>query len=238
MKLQYKAAGLMMLIGTSILVLLTTFYWIQNKQVVLQKELQNIKKSSEEIARHMNSHLKEMATVTTTLSSAPIIQFELLKSNSAFETLSETHRIEKIDKLNRQWKQIKDINNPFVQKHLTNPVADFLKLQQTIMPGMYGEIFLTNRFGVMIASTGKLTTLAHAHKYWWKASYNTGKGSIFFDDRGFDASVKGYVLGVVVPIRKGSEIIGILKSNINIMGPLTDIVHSHNLMNLTKIQVA
>ncbi|MCK5194748.1 MAG: HAMP domain-containing protein, partial [Desulfobulbaceae bacterium] len=78
----------------------------------------------------------------------------------------------------------------------------------------------------MIATTGKLTTLAHAHKYWWIAGYDGGKGRIFFDDRGFDTSVKGYVLGVVVPILEKDEMIGILKCNINIQGSLSYIVET------------
>jgi len=101
---------------------------------------------------------------------------------------------------------------------------------------MYGEIFLTNRFGVMIASTGKLTTLAHSHKYWWQASYDDGRGKIFFDDRGFDESVEGYVLGVVVPIKYENEIIGILKSNVNIIGPLTEITGNDDAEKVEKLQ--
>ncbi len=93
------------------------------------------------------------------------------------------------------------------------------------------KFFLTNRFGVMIASTGKLTTLAHSQKYWWQAAYNDGNGRIFFDDRGFDESVEGYVLGVVVPIKYENQVIGILKSNINIIGSLTDLLQKHTIEN-------
>jgi methyl-accepting chemotaxis protein len=66
----------------------------------------------------------------------------------------------------------------------------------------------------MVASTAKLTTLAHQNKYWWQASYNNGQGKIFFDDRGYDESVGDYVLGVVVPIKENNQIIGILKANV------------------------
>ncbi|ATX79519.1 PAS domain S-box-containing protein [Mariprofundus aestuarium] len=120
-------------------------------------------------------------------------------------------------------------SDPFIVKHLTNRVAAFLKQQQILFPGMYGEIFLTNRFGVMVASTGKLTTLAHADKYWWKAAFDKGDGKIFFDDRGFDTSVGGYVLGVVVPIYQGGEIIGLMKANINILGPIRTLIDSIKL---------
>jgi len=237
MKLQYKAAGLMIFIGVSVLTLLTVFYSKQNQEVVLQKELQNIQNASEGMAHHMDSHLEEIAAIANTLSSAPIIQDALQKSNTQFDALSETERKDEIDTRSRQWKEAKDINNSFIQKHLANPVAEFLKLQQIIMPGLYGEIFLTNRYGVMIASTGKLTTLAHAHKYWWKASYHDGEGRDFFDDRGFDASVAGYVLGVIVPIKDGDKIIGILKCNINIMGRLTDIIEEHDAIHPGEIRV-
>jgi two-component sensor histidine kinase/HAMP domain-containing protein len=237
MKLQYKAAGMMIIIGVTILLLLTVFYTKQNRQTVLLKELQNIKNTSMEIAGHMDSHLISNATIAKTLSSVPIIYDTLLKSNAEFNPLSETERKHLIDSLNRQWVDTKNTNDPFIQSHLSNPVAEFLKLQQIIIPGMYGEIFLTNRYGVMIASTGRLTTLAHAHKYWWQASFYNGNGRVFFDDRGFDASVEGYVLGVVVPVIYGNKIIGILKCNINIMGPLTNIIQEHELSNLGKIQV-
>ncbi|MBT4089275.1 MAG: hypothetical protein HOE30_12350 [Deltaproteobacteria bacterium] len=184
MKLQYKATGLMIFIGMTVLLLLAVFYTKQNKQVVLQKELQNIKNVSREIALHMNSHLEGNAAVASTLSSAAIIRDALLNSNAEYDVLSETEQKDKIKVHNRQWMETKNISDPFIQKRLSNPVAEFLKLQQIIMPGLYGEIFLTNRNGVMIASTGKLMTLAHSHKHWWKASYNEGEGRDFFDDHG------------------------------------------------------
>jgi PAS domain S-box-containing protein len=237
MKLQYKAAGLMIFIGVFVLLLLTIFYSRQNRQVLLKKELQNIQSISEEIAHHMDSHLKANAAIAGTLSSAEIIRNALLKSNSEFDTLSETDRRNKIKGRNRQWEAAKDINDSLIQKYLTNSTAEFLKQQQIILPGFYGEIFLTNRYGVMIASTGKLTTLAHAHKYWWKASYHDGVGRVFFDDRGFDSSVEGYVIGVVVPVKSGNEIIGILKCNINIMGPITDIIEEFELRNPGQIKI-
>ncbi|MEE8433009.1 MAG: hypothetical protein V3S16_17315, partial [Candidatus Desulfatibia sp.] len=51
-------------------------------------------------------------------------------------------------------------------------------------------------------------------------------GRVFFDDRGFDESVKGYVLGIVVPIMEGNKIIGLLKCNLNISGVLSQILEA------------
>ena len=89
----------------------------------------------------------------------------------------------------------------------------------------------------MIATTEKLSTLAHAHKYWWKESYANGDGKIFFDDRGFDESVGGYVVGIVVPIKDDGEIIGVLKANINILGTFSTIVNHYNNAGQGRLKV-
>ncbi len=225
MKIQYKATAIMTLFGVVIVILLSLGYNMQSHTSALDKEKKNINAVSQEIALHVESRLKEKASLAITISSAPIIKDALQKSNSEFARLTAKNRKEEIENRNQQWKNTADINDPFIQAHMTNSVAEYLSFQQIIMPGVYGEIFLTNRYGVMIATTGKLTTtLSHAHKYWWLAAYDDGQGRIFLDDRGFDASVEGYVLGVVVPIRDGNDIIGILKCNVNIMGLLTDVV--------------
>ena len=237
MKIQYKAAVIMTLFGFVIVTLLSLFYDIYNQRIALDKEMKNIKSLSEAGALHVESHLKEKAAIAVTISSAPLIKSALLISNSKFAALSDNARKHEIDRRNQQWMKTSDTNDPFIRDHMTNSVAEYLRYQQILMPEDYGEIFLTNRYGVMIATTGKLTTLAHAHKYWWVACYNDGQGRIFLDDRGFDTSVEGYVLGVVIPIKHENEIIGILKCNVNIMGSLTDIVQEFNFGNSGMLKI-
>ncbi len=238
MKIQYKAAFIMTSFGVAIVILLSLGYDMFSHRIVIDKEMENIKNISEEVALHVESNLKEKTAIAVTLSSAPLIRDALLKSNAEFAALPDDERKQEIDRRNQQWRKTADINDPFIRSHMTNPVAEYLNYQQKIMPEEYGEIFLTNRYGVMIATTGKLTTLAHARKYWWLACYNDGQGRIFLDDRGFDTSVQGYVLGVVIPIKDKNEIIGILKSNVNIMGPLTDVVQEFALRNPGRMKIA
>ena len=95
--------------------------------------------------------------------------------------------------MNHRWMGTQDHSDPFIQQYLSNPVALYFKEPQARFPGEYGEIFLTKGYGELVASTAKLTTLAHAHKYWWKGDYSQGQGAIFFDDRGYDYSVGVFV---------------------------------------------
>ena len=46
-----------------------------------------------------------------------------------------------------------------VKAFLNNPLALYLKKQQSTFKGVYGEIFIKNMHGAIIATTGKLSTL-------------------------------------------------------------------------------
>lgn len=223
--------------GIVIVLFLSLGFDIINHRFSIEKDLDKIKKLSDGVAQHMESHIKERTTIALTISSAPLIKKALQKSNASYSTLSPETRRDTINMLNQKWRNTTNKNDTFIQKHMANPVADFLRYQQTLIPGEYGEIFLTNRYGVMIATTGKLTTLAHAHKYWWLASYNDGQSRIFIDDRGFDSSVQGYVLGVVIPIINNGEMLGILKCNVNIIGSLTDVLLEFEKENPGSIKI-
>ncbi len=202
MKLQYKTTGSTIVIGIITLSLITYFYAILNQNTIIRKELQNIKNTAEDSAQHMGSHLEGNAAIAKTLSNAPILRDALLESNAEFGVMSTEERIAFIQSRNRQWQETKNIEDPFIQKYMNNPVAKFLKMQQRVFSGLYGEIFLTNRYGVMIATTGKLTTLAHAHKYWWKESYSDGNGRVSLmilsiDSTSFFAFLRSWVTCVI-----------------------------------------
>lgn len=226
MKIQYKASALFFMVGTAILLLLLIILSVFGNALVRKEKLENLASLSQDAADHIQAFLEEKASAAITLSSAPIMETALLASNREFAAISPEKRQEQIAWLNEKWMSAGQAEDPFVRVRLDNPVADYLRRQQVLLPNVYSEIFVTNRFGVMIASTGRLTTLAHAHKYWWRACHHQGEGKIFFDDRGFDTSAEDYVLGVTVPVRKGGEVIGILKCNISVMDTLNRIIRS------------
>jgi len=202
---------------------ITTIYYI-NYNDLLNKHVELSKNVTNEISVGIENHLLEKVKTTKTIAVAPGILETLKKSNEYYGLLSEQIRDKEIQSKNEKWKSIKDIDNPFILKYTNNVVSKYLKNQQNNLEGEYGEIFITNKYGALIASTAKLTTFNHGHKYWWKGAYNNGAGSVFLDDRGYDKSVGGYVLGIVVPIKSDDEIIGILKVNLNVLGSLSEMI--------------
>ena len=216
----------LVILATGLTVLMISSFTLYNfsYNTIINSQFMYTKSLADEISDDINFLLFEKVKTALTLANTPIIKNALETSNSSYANLSDEKRKESIKLLNEKWKSIKDPADSFILKFTDNKVSTFLKNQQAILKGEYGEIFLTNKFGALVASTSKLSTLAHGHKYWWLGSYDNGEGAVFFDDRGYDDSVGGYVLGLVVPIRKGTEIIGVLKCNLNILGSISELI--------------
>lgn len=237
MKLQYKAALLFFLFNIFTLGIGILSYDYFADQRIIEKTGISQFHLTDELALHIESHLEEKAANAMALANTPLLRKALRESNKKYEALDADKRKNHIDALNRRWMETDSIHDPFILSYMKNSVADHLKSHQQLFPHEFGEIFLTNRYGTIIATTKKLTTLAHAHKYWWLASYNGGKGKIFLDDRGFDTSVSGYVLGVVIPIIEKSELLGVLKCNINILGPLSHMIKNFGKSNYGSVKL-
>ena len=224
MKFSNKLFFVIFITGLTALIILSFAIYKYNYDSMIALQSIYTKSIANEISDDIDHLLLEKVKTALTLANTPVIKQALGKSIVSYADLSDEKRKESIKLLNEQWKSTKNPEDDFILKFTDNKVSHFLKNQQKVLTGEYGEIFLTDKFGALVASTSKLSTFAHGHKYWWLGSYNNGKGAVFFDDRGYDDSVGGYVLGLVVPVKKGNEIIGILKCNLNILGNITELI--------------
>ena len=237
MKLRYKITLVITLISLVSIIAIALFY--ANFLLKQREEYARDKLSfdSSDLAYHIEQNLLDNLNMVRIMESPYIVCESLEKSNAYYESLPKGSITKKISWLNKRWMNTEDANDPFIKKYTNNKLAKYLKKQIATFPGVYGEIFITNRYGAVVASTGKLTTFKHDYKYWWKESYDYGHGKVFFDDRGFDESVGGYVLGIVVPIRKDGAIVGILKANINVHSLLSETIKKYNHKGFAKAEV-
>ena len=74
----------MILFGVIIAILLALGYDKINHRMIIDEEKKNIESISEEVASHVESHLKEKATIAVTLASAPLVRDALLKVTLPF----------------------------------------------------------------------------------------------------------------------------------------------------------
>jgi hypothetical protein len=120
-------------VGIFVLALLSLGYDRYNDRIGIEKEVQNIRNISEEVALHIDSHIKEKVAIATSLSFALLIRNALLKSNAEFGTLPDDERRLEIERRNRQWMNTAEVDDPFVRGHMANPVAEYLKHQQEVL---------------------------------------------------------------------------------------------------------
>ncbi|WP_457554078.1 HAMP domain-containing protein [Desulfobacula sp.] len=224
MKFSNKLSLTIFTTGLIILIIVSFVIYKFTSNSIIKTQIKYTNSIVDESSDSISRLLYEKVKIAQTLANTPIIKKVLETSNSSYANLSDEKRKESIKLLNERWISTKNPIDNFILKFTDNKVSHLLKNQQATLKDEYGEIFLTNKFGALVASTSKLTTFAHGHKYWWLGSYNNGSGAVFFDDRGYDDSVGGYVLGLVIPVRKGSKIIGILKCNLNIFSNISKLL--------------
>ncbi|MCK5520372.1 MAG: PAS domain-containing protein, partial [Candidatus Marinimicrobia bacterium] len=228
MSYAFNQASKIFIAGFLLIIIGTLFFYNINYNNLIKYQLKYSKYFADEISGDTNDHLLEKIKIVKTLSLSPILIDALNESNRVYRELSDQGREDKIQLNNETWKAIKKHDNPFILEYTENKISQYFKAQQNNLKGEYGEIFLTNKYGALVSSSAKLTTFAHGHKYWWKGAYKNGEGAIYLDDRGYDESVGTYVLGIVIPIKKGDEIIGIIKANLNIIGSINTMLQISN----------
>lgn len=224
MGIQYRLTLYLSGLATIMLLALCYAFYVHSKNIAIEHAQRTLGISAKEQSDHIETFLIEKTKIVLAIANTDLVNRELLRSNTQYSALSTEKRKSRIEALNERWKNTPDNEDTFVQSYTKNRMADYLRNQQQRLPGEFGEVFATNRYGLVVGTTNKLTTLAHKHKYWWQAASNRGQGRIFFDDRGFDKSVQGYVIGIVVPVMQNGQIIGILKANLNLLGSLQNFV--------------
>jgi len=237
MKLRSKITLTLTAFSVVAMFVITAFYTNFLLEDSFARTKHRLLENSKNLALLLEYNLLDALDIVKTIQSASEVDQELQKSNTEYKNLSKNEIKIKMAKLNKIWMSKDDKNDPFIKKYTDNKLANFLKKQKKILPKIYGEIFITNKYGAMIAATGKLTTLEHDFKYWWKESYANGHGKVFFDDRGYDDSVGGYVVGVVYPVKKDGKIIGIIKANINIQSLFGNILNIYNKKGEGKVKI-
>ncbi|NLJ77946.1 MAG: HAMP domain-containing protein, partial [Tissierellia bacterium] len=227
MSLRSKLTYIVVILGIVAIMISTYFMAGYNRRILIDDTLENNKAISSAISISIDNYLSELVNTTKTLASTPFIKEYVRENGRRFESLNQEDRDIRIGELNEKWVTTNDLNDTFIQDYISNPAAKYLREQFKVIPNLYGEIFITDRYGGLVASTTKLTTFSHGYKEWWLASYNDGKGEVFFDDRGYDSSVGDFVLGVVVPIYDDGEVIGILKSNMKIFSLFNETIKDY-----------
>ena len=140
--------------------------------------------------------------------------------------LNEGHQVELVaagrrelsaaerEKRDAIWKDLPD-SDPMLRSVLEGPLAGLLKLIQT-EDRRVAEILLTDRYGQLIAATGRTSDFYQADEGWWQSAYREGRGCVFVPPIDYDRSGGVWSVDLCIPIRRGKDVVGVAKAVLNV----------------------
>ncbi len=185
-------------------------------QIYISREIELNTDAAMAVALNIDSRIYDAKQRVQKLAKYNIVREEIAKSIESYSGKSEDQIINDIKEKDAKWIAASGANDSFIKEYLSNEASARFSVDIDAYPNYYEEIFLTNKYGEMIATTAYLSNLYQAGEYWWDTAYNNGRGQFFVDDRGFDVSSDMYVVGVAAPVYDDNgTVIGVVKANIN-----------------------
>lgn len=121
-----------------------------------------------------------------------------------------------INELDKKWRDAPD-NDPLIQSRLTNTVSGILSKYHQYFPD-HVEIFITDQYGALLASTGRTSDYNQADEGWWQSAYNNGSGAVYIAEPEFDESSQVLSINLAVPIyeKNDQNVSGIIRTTYNL----------------------
>ncbi len=130
-----------------------------------------------------------------------ILQRVVSESNREFGKLDNIQTY--IDQKDQEWTSVpKETITPFMQKLMDNELSQELIEKARFYDEkhthkVFGEIFVTNRYGAIVAQTGKTTDYRQDDEQWWQKAKRDG---VSVADIAYDESSDFYSIDIVVRI--------------------------------------
>lgn len=205
--------------GTALLIGVVGYISVNTSQRELQK---NIGESSvllateilDKIDRSIYSRIEEFQSYAKDL----ILQEVVVKSNQEFDQLYNIQAY--IDEKDAEWISApKETLTPFMQELINNRLSEELieKIEfyeEKYGYEIFGEVFVTNKYGANVAQTGKTSDYRQDDEEWWQ---NVKKDGLYVGDVKYDKSADVYSTDICIRINdEVGNFLGVMKVVLNI----------------------
>ncbi len=133
-----------------------------------------------------------------------------------------------LEAIDQQWLAASD-RDPLVYYRLNNELASELNEFRNLFSD-HVELFITDRYGGLVAATNRTSDYYQADEDWWQAAFDGGQGNAYIGQPEFDESSAtfGLIMGVPIYAHNSREVVGILRSTYR-MTVVTDLLASAHL---------
>ncbi|MCB0337111.1 MAG: cache domain-containing protein, partial [Bdellovibrionales bacterium] len=208
------AVGVVML-----LFIVAGMYSVRVAEHALTNSIQtNAEAHLESISTDILEYLRVQSSMWRAYAQSDLAQSTLQGSNQEFAFLQNVSDI--IDTRDLQWRKVQTgALNPLMRSLLDNELANDMRVRleefnREFGFPIFGEIFVTNRFGANVAQTHRTSDYRQDDEDWWQRAKTDG---IFVSDVQFDESSKAFSTDLCIRIEDSThEFLGVLKVVLNI----------------------
>ena len=189
------------------------YFWGFNllRNTIAENHIRMAKLIAESVNRILTEEISDLHIYTSSQSRKSMAE----KQNLKYAGMDEEDISRYFKTMDEKWKEPQK-DNPLVKKILETETSNRLKSIVDEDSGVV-EMFMTDRQGGLVASSGKTSDFYQADEVWWQKTFNNGKGEDFIGDTELDESSKTIGLSLAVPIKDDSgEVIGICKAVISV----------------------
>ena len=173
-------------------------------------------KLMEQIDKDINERIGDFKIYSKDLE----LQEFLKQSNVEFEKLSDMQSY--ITQKDNEWSSTqKNELTPFMQELIDNKISKQLRQRTKFYESdygykLYGEVFITNKYGANAAETGKTSDYRQDDEEWWQRGKADG---VYVEDVKYDQSADVYSTAISIRVDDNNEnFIGVIKIVLNIEG--------------------
>lgn len=189
------------------------YFWVNNllKKNIIEENFISAQLLSSAISRIINEELEDTKAYISGLNSLAILR----AINFSYQDMSFNQINNYFKDKDNVWLNITPQDNIF-KEYLNNPISnsllEILKVESRVV-----EIFITDKYGGLVASSNKTSDFYQADELWWQKAYNNGIGDDYIGAVELDESSGQISIPIAFPIKENTgEIVGIAKALINI----------------------
>lgn len=206
-------------LSISLFIIIVGYLSINISQGVLQTEIENgsvllAHQTLDKIDRDIYSKIEEFQSYSKDLTLLKCVK----QSNQDFENLENIS--DYINEKDTEWtSEPSESITPFMDDLINNELSQDLRekiefYKEKYDYKLYGEVFVTNRYGANIAQTGKTSDYNQNDEEWWSIAVKDG---LYVSDVGFDDSARIYSIDICIKINdENGTFLGVMKVVLNI----------------------
>ncbi len=183
-------------------------------RTIKQEAGRNFSKTAFIVSRYANDILMQKVEEIRMHLTSPMWQNAINDQNSDYAGKTNEGIIKFLKVNDIEWLKAKK-DSGFIKKYLDNPMGIRLRNLANADNNLL-EIFLTDRYGGLVAASSKTSDFYQADESWWQKAYNQGKGAVVIEDISFDESARQMTLDIAVPYIENGEVLGVCKVVLNI----------------------